>query len=387
VLKARVSILSVTIVAFAVLALAIFAAKPRVADQTKPSANLLASSQQGIPLKQSLPTPQAKLDPIKGFPALTTLLAAKTASDAKAAWMAARQELLSHPNGSQALSAILSALEGGADLQLESRFKVGANGELLEAPSLRVYLLDLLAQIDNKEAARYARLLLDQSASSDEWAIAMRNYAWGTDNASSDPFLRSKTQELISNQTWINNPTAGFLEAFDFVPYTGDPDLIAPLADLTHRDPQDPVRRAAFLALARFITDDSSAGLKAVARAEQQQLFSPLRADTMARADFTKADDIEIVRQYLLNQAIDPQEYAIFANSFPHGGQFAGATIATSFKPLSIPELAKRDAQALKIFGAWLQDPVFEPRRAELLRIHNKLERLNQSAVAGGYLN
>jgi hypothetical protein len=335
----------------------------------------------------SSPTPLAQNgESLDRFVRFSRLLNASSAEDAKVAWRAARKELLAHTNGTQAVDALRSALESGIDQRFESQLHVTSGGELLAAPTLRIYLLDLLAQVDSAEAAQYARQLLEQSTSSDEWAVALRNYSWGTDNAALDPFLRRKVRELVTNEAWIEDPTPGFLEAFDFVPYTKDPELVAPLTQLTHRAPDDSVRRSAFLALARFVAEDTTNGLQAVAAAEATQQFSPIRADAMARADFTRPGDVAAVGRYLQSQMIDPREFALFADTFPHGGQFAGAGLATTFRPISMLELAKRDAQALVVIEAWMRDLSFEQRHSELSQIYQRLQRLHESAVLGGYV-
>lgn len=306
--------------------------------------------------------------------------------EAREAWRAARRELLAHANGAHAANSLRSALESGVDQRFDSQLQVGLGGELVTAPTLRVYLLDLLAQVDSLQAAHYARQVLQQSTSSDEWAVALRNYSWGTNNAALDPFLRGKVRELVTNESWIEAPTAGFLEAFDFVPYTNDPELVASLARLTHRAHNDSVRRAAFLALSRFVTQDTTTGLQAVTTAEATQRFSAIRADAMARADLTRTADVEAVGRYLQSSIVDPQEFALFAENFPHAGQFAGPGLATTFSPISMAQLAKRDAHALAVIDAWMRDPAFEQRRSELSHIYQRLQRLQESAVQGGYL-
>jgi hypothetical protein len=306
--------------------------------------------------------------------------------EARAAWKEAANDILNHPDSAHALQELKSALDSGADQQLDSPLQVKPGGDLHEAPTTRVYLLDLLAQLDSAEAARYSRTIFENSTSSDEWAIALRNYAWGEDSAAFDPFLRARVLELLTNRDWIAQPTSGFLEAFDFAPFTRDPALVAPLVSLTKPEQPDSVRRAAFLALARFHSQDSTTGLRGVSEAEALEPFSPVRADAMSRADFTRADDIEMVRGYLLSSAVEPKEFSLFVETFPQAGQFAGPALATTFQPERFAVLARRDARALEVVKEWLQDPVFESRRAELAQMYERLATLIESAQRGGYL-
>ncbi len=317
---------------------------------------------------------------------LSRLASASKGEEARNAVKAVRSELLQYRNGAAATDALLTFLEQGHDTSLETPMQVGAGGELKEAPTTRVAMLDLLGELDSEEAAAYSRQVLETSSSSDEWAIALRNYAWGVDNGASDPFLRTKVFELLTNSLWIAEPSAGFLESFDFVPYTHDPTLIAPLVNLTKKAQPSSVRRAAFLALERFVSQETTAGLEAVAQAETTEPFSPLRADTMARADLTRPSDVQIVQEYLLSSRIDPKEFELFATMFPHGGQFAGHSLATTFQPKPLTELARRDAQALLVVRNWMSEPAFSDRQQELTQIYDRLVRLNESAVKGGYL-
>ncbi len=320
------------------------------------------------------------------FKSLNQLLSAANATEAHDAWREAKKELLNHRDSATSHAVLKSALESGNDHALDAPLQVSVGGELKAAPSTRVYALDLLAQLDSAEAAEYSKIIFESSTSSDEWAIALRNYAWGTDNAAEDPLLRGKVYELLTNAAWASQPTSGFLESFDFVPYTQDPVLVAPLVSLTKSERPDNVRRAAFLALARLHSQDTTIGLQGVSEAEALEPFSPVRADAMSRADFTRPADVEMVRSYLLSGSVDSKEFAIFAEAFPQGGQFAGPALATTFQPLRFSTLARRDARALSIVREWMQDSSFEARRKELSQIYDTLVRLNESAVAGGYL-
>ncbi len=334
-----------------------------------------------------LPSPSTESVRISScdFKNLTRLSSAATASEAKAAWRVSRQELLDYPDGSRAVNALKAALTSGENHILDTSLRVSPGGELQEAPSTRVYLMDLLAQLDSKQAAAYSRKVLQESTNSDEWAIALRNYTWGVDNAASDPFLREKVFQLLTNQVWVEQPTSGFLEAFDFVPYTQDPALVAPLVSLTKPGQPESVRRAAFLALARVFSSNSTIGLEGVNQAEADEPFSAVRADAMARADFTRPQDVDMVRAYLLSSRIDSAEFALFGETFPQGGQFAGPGLTTTFKPEPFSRLAKRDALARSMIEGWMQDPALSSRRAELSKIHERLLRLTASAKKGGY--
>ncbi len=318
---------------------------------------------------------------------LNRVITASTPQEARAAFSTARRELLNRRDGAEAVAEVIDFLNQGDDASLDAQLQVGAGGELKAAPTARVAALDLLAALDSQQAAAYSRHLLETSTtSSEEWAVALRNYAWGVDNSALDPFLRTKVLELLTNPSWIAQPTSGFLESFDFVPFTQDPSLIKPLVALTTETQASSVRRAAALALERVISRDTTLGVTAISNAEKAKSFSALRADTMARVDLTRPQDVQILKDYLLSPAIDTREFQAFASVFPQGGQFAGHSLVSSFEPKPLTELAQRDASALSLIASWIGDPEFADRRSELTTIYDRLVTLNESAVRGGYL-
>ena len=126
------------------------------------------------------------------------------------------------------------------------------------APSLRVFLLDYLATVDGAGAADYAQQVLSSPSSADEWAVAMRNYAWGKRTAESRSYLEAKFTEMVQNESWRERPSAGFLEAFDVAVYVGAPGLgCAPLMELIGQTNNPAAAHAAFLALDRMTLKDS----------------------------------------------------------------------------------------------------------------------------------
>lgn len=332
-----------------------------------------------------VPTHEAKHQRAQAH-SLVRLVTASTAREAQEVFSDIRRELLGRRDGAVALAELIDFLEQGYDRSLGASLQVGAGGELRQAPTARVAVLDLLGVIDSQQAAAYSRQLLETSTSSDEWAIALRNYAWGVDNPAQDSFLRTKVHELLTNDAWILQPTAGFLESFDFVPFTLDPSLIEPLVNLTNQARNSSVRRAAVLALERVVSRNTTVGLMAVTASEREKSFSVLRADTIARADLTRPSDVQLLREYLLSSSIETREFQIFASMFPHGGQFAGHSLVSTFEPKPFAELAKRDAHALRVVASWMEDPIFVNRRHELQQMYDRLVTLNESAVRGGYL-
>src|SRR5262245_2638603 len=101
------------------------------------------------------------------------------------------------------------------DAATQIGFSVGKKGFLDGHPSLRIALLDWLGQIQPAQAGAVAARILAAPTHPDEWAVCLRNYARAYSDPESREFLRAKTEELIRNPAWRDNPSVGFLEAFD----------------------------------------------------------------------------------------------------------------------------------------------------------------------------
>jgi hypothetical protein len=120
----------------------------------------------------------------------------------------------------EAVTAIRKLLETKADVPTQQGFKINGTGFLDEAPTLRTLLLDELGRLDPAAAADYAKVVLATSDSPDEWAVALRNLARGDNTAQGRALLERKTGELLRQDSWQQNPSVGFLEAFDVAVYS-----------------------------------------------------------------------------------------------------------------------------------------------------------------------
>src|SRR5262249_19305615 len=150
-------------------------------------------------------------------------------------------------------AAIRQFLDSGADAPTRQGFKIGAKGMLTEAPTLRVFLLDYLAQLDPGAAAAYAQTILQTKSSADEWAVALRNYALANPTPEAKRFLQEKARDMMLYEPWQKDPSVGYLEAFDVAVYAGGPDFAPTLADLVRQKENRAVAHAAYLALDRMV--------------------------------------------------------------------------------------------------------------------------------------
>jgi hypothetical protein len=181
---------------------------------------------------------------------------------------------------------VQSYLGAGNDAATQLDLTVKAVGALGDAPSLRVFLLDYLGQIDLPAAAALGRQILRAPTTPDEWAISLRNVARSDDSAATTEYLRAKAAELLANRAWQQNPTAGYLEAFDIVVHTRATETAPQLAELVRNKENKAVAHAAYLTLDRLTIAEPAATLQQFA--DQPELMAgreQTRANYFARVD------------------------------------------------------------------------------------------------------
>src|ERR1019366_6538299 len=128
----------------------------------------------------------------------------KTVKDAKAARqsLAELRRALSVRPTAAAVAAIRQFLDSKEDASTHLGFKVAGSGLLDEAPTLRTFLLDELARLDPAAAADYAKVVLANMDSPDEWAVALRNLALGNTSTEARALLLQKTEQMLQYAPW-----------------------------------------------------------------------------------------------------------------------------------------------------------------------------------------
>jgi hypothetical protein len=319
-------------------------------------------------------------------PALTNLLqhlkfkagelkAIKSSEEGRQTLAALRRYLSSVPSESAA-TAIRNWLDTGEDAATQLEFKVGREGSLKEAPSLRVFLLDRLTQIDPAAASSYAEKILGAMNSPDEWAISLRAYGLANPTPEARAFLRQKLSEMIGNEAWRNEPSVGFLEAFDVIVYTRDGERTPQLAQFVQQNENRAVAHAAYLALDRLIQADPAETLEQLqSRPELMEGREGTRADFFARADVRDAKQRTILENYLLDPQRAPAELQKFAATYPNANYMVSYNLLTQTATPSGAELAARDREALRVVQEWLGDTKFAPLGAHLQTMKSRLQQ------------
>ena len=323
-------------------------------------------------------------------PALTDKLKATakqlaTATDAagRNAALAAIKAALSSGSPHEASGAIRQFLDSKTDATTGLGFKVGKGGSLKEAPTLRTWLLDELGQIDPAAAAAYAKVILNSSDSPDEWAVALRNLALGDTSAEARSLLEQKTAALLGNQSWQQNPSTGYLEAFDVAVYLGGSQLTPALANLVQQQSNPAVAHASFLALDRLVINNPAATLSTLlSEPTSMQGRESTRADYFARADVRDPQQRQILENYLLNPQISPTELNAFAGIYPNANYMISDNLLTQNQTPDRAALTGRDTASLQALQQWLADPRFAQIRPNLQSAANRLAEFVQQENA-----
>ena len=302
------------------------------------------------------------------------LLLASDSKDSQKILGKLRAYLLSLPK-SVATQLIAEFLNQKSDAGTKLEFSVDKNGLLSGAPTLRIFLLDLLEQIDPAAASQCAMQILSTPGSPDEWAVSLRNYARYDTSPAGQSVIREKIQEMLSNASWRKDPSVGFLEAFDTIVYSHDTSLTPTLAAMVS-DPNDrAVAHAAYLALDRLTIQDTVAVLTQLeAEPSLMQGHELTRANYFARADIAVPDQRSLVESYLLNASHTPQELNTFAGLFPNENFMLSNNLLTQNQTPTGLEIAQRDRAALQVVQNWLADPRFQPVLPQLQTIQKRLQ-------------
>jgi hypothetical protein len=308
------------------------------------------------------------------------LAKASDAAKQKQALALLRQTLASRPT-SEASAAIRQFLDSKMDAPTRQGFKIGAKGFLNEAPSLRTFLLDYLGQIDPVAAAEYARVILSSKDSPEEWAVALRNLATGDSSAGGRALLQQKAGEMLQYGPWQQNPSTGYLEAFDVAVFLGGTGLVPALTDLVRKQDNPAVAHAAYLALDRLAINEPATLLGALAAdPDLMKGREQTRANYFARADVRDPQQRQVLESYLLDPRTSAQELQQFAGLFPNANFMVSQNLLTPTPTPDHAALTGRDAASLQVVQDWLADPRFAKVQPQLQRAKQRLEDFARQA-------
>jgi hypothetical protein len=283
----------------------------------------------------------------------------------------------------EASAAIREFLASKADARTGQELKLGPAGILTNAPTLRVFLLDQLGQIDPAGAVVQARIILNSMESPDEWAVALRSYALGDASAEGRAYLTAKLESMLTFEPWLRNPSTGFLEAFDVAVHLGGTNLIPALAAVVRSKEQEAASHAAYLALDRLAIANAASTLAHLQANPDLMVGREItRANYFARADVRDAGQKQIVETYLLNPSLDPAELDKFVGLYPNANFMISHNLLTGSATPDHAWLAARDAESLRLVRQWIADPRFAHRLPQLQAVQRRLENFVRQTAA-----
>jgi hypothetical protein len=246
---------------------------------------------------------------------------------------------------------------------------------------MRVFLMDLLEQIDPQAALAHAHEVLEKSASADEWAIALRTVARTDSSPGAADYLEQKVASMLSHEPWVNNPSTGFLEAFDIAVYVGSPEVVSPLTKLVNRTNNPAVAHASFLALDRLVINNPTSILTSL-QANPGLMGNRVetRANFFARADVGDPAQRKLIESYLLDPIRTGQELSTFAGVFPNANYMISHNLVTQNPTPDGSTLARRDRDSLATVREWQADPRFSELQPFLRKMDARLTEFVRQA-------
>ena len=266
---------------------------------------------------------------------------------------------------------IKKLLDSGEDAATGVDFRVGLHGFLKGSPTLRVFLLDVLATSDPEMAMAIVRPLLDQTSSAEEYAVALRSLTRDGIGRAEDAELLTRFGRMLGREEWQGSP--GFAEALDLARYVGSEEAARQLAKWNG----NPLLKS--MALDEFTAQHP--GVMSGVLITDSNIKSSDRATLMARANPEDPQQLAAVDAYLRSPERSPEEAAAFLETFPLRSVTTGFRLyAETPAPYTHERIVAGDLIALEQVNAWVKDPALEKYHAGLLPLQERLANWTKQA-------
>ncbi|MES2440415.1 MAG: hypothetical protein V4584_15205 [Verrucomicrobiota bacterium] len=267
----------------------------------------------------------------------------------------------------QALAAaIQQLLETGDDATTGLDFKVGIHGLLTGWPSLRVFLLDVLATSDPEMAMSISNKLLDQTTSPDEFATALRSQTRTGIARAGDGELLARFGQMLDHADW--QTSRGFAEAFDLARFIGTPEAARQLVAWDG----NPALKS--MAMDEFAAEHPREMLEILG--SESTLEGLTSARLMARADPSDPQQLSSVDAYFRSPDRTPEEIAAFLKSFPLRSATTGYRLyGRTPSPYTYEQIKAGDRAANDLANSWTNDPSLDQYRPEIQSLQNRLSK------------
>lgn len=268
----------------------------------------------------------------------------------------------------QILATVLAELlESGKDRPTGLDFKVGVHGLLRSWPSLRVFLLDVLATADPELSAATARGVLGETESANEFATALRSLTRPGMGRADDGELLGHFSQMLERSDWHSE--GGFAEALDLARTIGTP---AAAGKLAAWDGNPALKE---MAMHEFAAGHPAAMLQALTEdGFAADLPAASRAQLLARADAADPAQLGMLEHYLRRPDMETTEAKVFLESFPlrsatTGYRLYGKTPA----PYTRDTIAAGDRAALGMTARWAADPTLARHHPAIQELRERL--------------
>jgi hypothetical protein len=215
----------------------------------------------------------------------------------------------------------------------------------------------------------FSRALLDRKTSADEWAVALRNIAWST--PSERGFLSAKIREMLTYQPWRQQPSGGFLDAFDVVVFARDVTLVPDLGEMVSSEDES-LRRAAAAAMDR-LSEMAPLDVMTYLNGHPAEFADRpfLRADYFSKADLSNAPQRQAVETYLGRPDVSVAEKGKLLAMFTNPGTFVDDTLVTERPAAEDPP--QRIAGLRTAVTDWLKGNRFPELANSLAQLQERL--------------
>ncbi len=330
------------------------AAKPAPSADPQPASAPTPKRLAAVDAAQTHPPPTPV--PYTDIAAAIAAILDRIRADDPAGSVAALNELrdqLRAADPQAAIRAIRTFLATGRDAKTGAPFRIAGDGLLDTAPSLRVFLLDVLGELARAnhqgDAAEVAATIFSRKDSADEWAIAIRNTAWIDGNA---PALAQRFSEMLSYPPWRDDPSGGYIESFDVAVFTRDISLLPRLAEMTLLPDEAPLKRAANVALDRLSENAPLEVMTYLNEHPDVMAAKPLlRADYFTKADLDDPRHRAALDTYLTRSDVTVEEKTKFVRVLLAPGKFVSPALLTPDR--IAPEPPDRTPALQTIITGW----------------------------------
>jgi hypothetical protein len=223
-------------------------------------------------------------------------------------------------------------------------------------PTLRVALLDYLAQRDGEAAGALALSLLEtRPLEAGEWTLALREVVRGRVAETWPELVTRRVHEFLGDPAWARDGAPSWLEGFDVVVAGRDPVYLRDLSEVATGGESRAARFAAFLAADRLVLAEPAMTLAALNREPALFAGEPnVRAGLFARADVRRPEQLVELERYLARPDLSDRERTGFTGLFPLYDLAVSNNLLTPPGSRTMADMLAHDRAAIAQIDRWI---------------------------------